>query len=273
MQSLIQKLALVSLLGFTACGAPQDSAGDLPGETGTSEQKLNGTEVALPMCDLSTIPSGWSCWLDYDKQTACPAGQTPAIFWLRPNTGSEYVRADATFGRPQVKVWSLSWGVNTFLSRGQSVLCESTNNTYRASTWSRYTGTTGTPQRQAMLTSFVDHIRPALVRGTVFASFIQHYCATTGGCTDVTSLILVLNKKDAANPAWTEVTRKEIPIPRAVTVGAFEVETTLDPFTEVNFEVYVKNSFNSITEIVFYDVRLFTEKCVPDMTNPGQCLP
>ncbi|QSQ10978.1 hypothetical protein [Myxococcus landrumensis] len=273
MQSLIRKLALVSLLGATACGAPSDVNGDVSGETGTTEQEINGTEVTLPMCDLSNLPSGWSCWLDYNKQQACPTGQTPATFWLRPNTGSEYVRADANFGRPQVKVWSLSWGVYSFLSRGQSVFCNSTNNTYQASTWSRYTGTTGTPQRQAMLVSVVDHIRPALVRGTAFAAYDEFYCATTGGCTDATSLILVLNKKDAANPTWTEVTRKELPIARGAPVGAFEIEATLDPWTEVNFEVYVKNSFNSISEILFHDVRLFTEKCIPDMTNPGQCLP
>ncbi len=35
----------------------------------------------------------------------------------------------------------------------------------------------------------------------------------------------------------------------------------------------MRTSYNLISEVVFHDMRLFTEKCVPDMTNPGQCLP
>ncbi|AGC42377.1 hypothetical protein MYSTI_01028 [Myxococcus stipitatus DSM 14675] len=276
MQSLIQKLALVSLLGVTACGAPHDSDGDFSSETDTTEQEINGTEVTLPLCDLSAIPSGWSCWQDYDKTLACPTGAAPAVYWLRPNSGSEYVRADANFGRPQVKVWSLSWGLSAFFSRGQSVFCNGTN-TYRASTWSRYTGTgpggTGTPQLQAKLTSVVDHIRDALVRGTAFAVYDEFYCATTGGCSDATSLILVLNKKEIDSATWTEIGRKELPLVRGALVGAFEIEASAPKDAQVNFEVYVKNSFNSISEVVFHDLRLFTEKCIPDMVNPGQCLP
>ncbi|WP_338870550.1 hypothetical protein [Myxococcus stipitatus] len=272
MQSLTLKLALVSLLGTSACGVPQPPEEELSAETDTAEQPLHGEEVSLPLCDLSNMPSGWSCWLDEHQQAPCPANQTPAWFWLRPEAGTPYVHADASLGSRDVATWDLSWGEDAFYARGESVFCESTTETYQASTWSQHSAGPGLPLLQSRLTSFIQHLRPALTRGTVFVSFDEAFCASAGGCTEATSLILVLNKRDTF-PTWTEVTRREFPLIRGAPEGAFEVKARIDPINEVSFEVYVRNASNSISEVVFHDMRLFTEKCIPDMSTPGQCLP
>ncbi|QSQ10979.1 hypothetical protein [Myxococcus landrumensis] len=277
MQSLSLNLAFVSLLGVAACGAPPAVGEDFAGETDTTERELIGREVSLPLCELTSLRSGWSCWLDEDKQTPCPSGQTPSQFWLRPDVGSQYTCGSGVEGAREVRTWDLTWGEEAFYARGEAVSCDSTLETTQASTWSQYTegaapGGTGQPLLQARLTSFVEHLRPALTRGTVSASFDESFCASVGGCTDTTSLILVLTKRDA-DPTWTEVIRREFPLIRGAPEGAFEVKTRLAPLTEVRFEVYVRNSHNSVAEVVFHDLRLFTEMCVPDMSGQGQCLP
>ncbi|WP_163869450.1 hypothetical protein [Myxococcus eversor] len=270
MKRITRSVALLSLLGAAACGAPEDANPNDLDTLASQEGELTGTEVTLPICDTGLTPSGWACWLDSGKQTACPAGQTPADYWWRYTSGSTYVRADAAQGIREVKTWSLSWGTSDFLYRAEAVHCNSVAPTYQASSWSRYTGS---PTLQARVTSFVDHIRPAMVRGTVLASSDEFFCAGTGGCSTATSLVLVLKKRDLTQSTWTEARSLELPFNRNGAVTAYEVETTVEPGMDVALEVFVKTSFNAVTEVVFHDIRLFTEKCVPDMTNPGQCLP
>ncbi|AGC42372.1 hypothetical protein MYSTI_01023 [Myxococcus stipitatus DSM 14675] len=275
MQSLIQKLALVSLLGATACGAPHDLNGDLSSETGSTEQEINGTEVTLPICDPNTYPADWYCWLDYNKQTRCPEGPAPSTYWLRPRYASTYVHADSLRGVRAVKTGSMSWGFEDGLVKTEAVYCDRSTNTYQASTWARHTNIGGEqPQRVAGLTSVVDRPHGGLVRGTVLATYDEYYCLAAGACSDAASLILVLSKRDpTVSSSWTEVVRRELPITRWASVGAFEVTEVIEHEMQVDFEVYVRNTPAAATEVVIHDLRLFTEKCIPDMTNPGQCLP
>ncbi|MCY0998566.1 hypothetical protein OWM54_15620 [Myxococcus sp. MISCRS1] len=268
-------MTLLSLMGATACGGSSgESLGGAAGTAdvlGTSEAELTGTEVTLPVCDAAQRPSNWLCWLDGDKQTACSSGQTPWSHWLHPYSAATYVRADPLRGAREVKAASLYWGTfDNALHRVEKVKCDLANSTYEAASWSRYTGS---PVLQAKLTSYVDHIRPAVVRGTAFVSLDEYYCAAAGGCSTATTLRLVIKQRGGAFPDWTQVASRDLPIVQHAPVGAFEVETLVEPGMQVVFELYVVNSYNSISELIFHDLRLFTETCIPDLSNPGQCLP
>ncbi|MFY1826186.1 hypothetical protein ACN47A_09760 [Myxococcus fulvus] len=269
-------MTLLSLMGATACGGSGDGslggAAGTPDALGTSEAELTGTEVTLPICDAAQRTSNWLCWLDGDKQAACPSGQTPWSHWLHPSIASSYVRADPLRGAREVKVATMYWAgtFNNALYRVEKVQCDLANSTYQAASWARYSGS---PILQAKLTSYVDHIRSAVVRGTAFVALDEYYCAAAGGCSTSTSLRLVIKQRGGAFPDWTQVASRDLPIVQHAPVGAFEVETLVEPGMEVTFEVYAINSFNSISELIFHDLRLFTETCIPDISNPGQCMP
>ncbi|WP_224243344.1 hypothetical protein [Hyalangium gracile] len=251
-------------------------------------------EVFLDMCSWTSRPNNASCtvqsldtpWSN-ESAISCgpPTGAAPSNSWFK-YTASQVCVVDPYTGC-RTQRWE--WPDGRMLSgSGNHVLtCPSDSANMGTGLFSKVLVSTVPHHVFMRLPGFFSHIRPQYVRGQVVLSAIANPPYSPSGLPSKPMSFILALQHLTANGQWQDLATREF-WAQSSTGGyekaLYEVGAWVSPNTSVRVELRAnvvpplrvanENNFyeNYSLMIDLVDARLVLPVCIPDMSNPGQCL-